>query len=94
MCREWEPIVERYNVTGTYKKLLDPETEQITAVVWNKDKTKIVQNSISIRLESSYSGLAAMIFIVGLLTFYIGMSSDTKIKKKKIIKKTNNVRNK
>jgi len=94
ICKEWKPMVERYNVTGTYKKLLDPETEQITAVVWNKDKTKIVQNSISIRLESSYSGLAALTLIIGLLTFYIGISSETKIKQKKIIKKTNNVRNK
>ena len=70
-------------ITGTYRRVLDPELEKITIVVWNHNMEETVENSISIRLESNYSGIANILVIIGLLVFYIGASR----KEEKIVNK-------
>ena len=51
-CTDWEPIIQELKLTGTYKRML-PEIENVTVVVWNHNMEETVENSISIRLESS-----------------------------------------
>ena len=82
-CRDWNPIVERYNLTGTFTRILDPKMEKVNVVVHNKDPDKIIQNSINIRLESQYSGFAVIIFIIGLVIFYMGLATEKKITRSK-----------
>ena len=77
-CRDWKAIVEKKDLTGTYTRILDPKLEKVTVVVHNKNTTKIIQNSINIRMESQYTGLAALVFIIGLVVFYIGIASKPK----------------
>ena len=84
ICRDWDPIIQKLELTGTYRKVLDPEMEKITVVVWNHNMEETVENSISIRLESNYSGIANILVIIGLLVFYIGASK----KEKKIANKS------
>ena len=84
ICVDWDPIIQKLELTGTYRKVLDPEMEKITVVVWNHNMEETVENSISIRLESNYSGIANIIVIIGLLVFYIGASK----KEKKIVNKS------
>ena len=83
ICIDWDPIIQKLELTGTYRKVLDPEMEKITVVVWNHNRED-VENSISIRLESNYSGIANILVIIGLLVFYIGASK----KEKKIVNKS------
>ena len=88
MCKDWEPIVERLELTGTFRRVLDPEMEKVTVVVWNHNIEETVDNSISIRLESNYSGIANILVIIGLLVFYIGASrKEEKIVNKRIKKR-------
>ena len=82
-CTDWEPIVQKLELTGTFRRVLDPEMEKVTVVVWNHNIEETVENSISIRLESSYSGIANILVIIGLLVFYIGASR----KEEKIVNK-------
>ena len=82
-CTDWEPIVQKLEVTGTFRRVLNPEMEKITVVVWNHNMEETVENSISIRLESNYSGIANILVIIGLLVFYIGASR----KEEKIVNK-------
>ena len=82
-CRDWKPIVERYNLTGTFTRILDPKMEKVNVVVYNKDPDKIIQNSINIRLESQYSGFAVIISIIGLVIFYMGLATEKKITRSK-----------
>ena len=70
-------------LTGVFKRALDPEIDRLTVVVWNHSPEKTVDNSISIRLESNYSGIANIIVIIGLLVFYIGMSRKEEKKSNK-----------
>lgn len=84
ICIDWDPIIQKLELTGTYRKVLDPEMEKITVVVWNHNMEETVENSISIRLESNYSGIANILVIIGLLVFYIGASK----KEKKIVNKS------
>ena len=86
-CTDWEPIIQKLELTGTYRKVLDPEMEKITVVVWNHNMEETVENSISIRLESSYSGIANILVIIGLLVFYIGASRKEEKTVNKRIKK-------
>jgi hypothetical protein len=59
--------------------------EKVTVVVWNHNMEETLDNSISIRMESNYSGLANVVVIAGLLVFYIGLSRKAeKIQSKKI----------
>ena len=88
-CVDWEPIIEQLELTGTFRRVLDPEMEKVTVVVWNHNIEETVENSISIRLESSYSGIAIILVIIGLLVFYIGASR----KEKKIVNKRMKERN-
>jgi len=81
-CTDWEPIIQELKLTGTYKRML-PEIENVTVVVWNHNMEETVENSISIRLESNYSGIANILVIIGLLVFYIGASR----KEEKIVNK-------
>ena len=60
--------------------------EKVTVVVWNHSTEETVENSISIRLESSYSGIANILVIIGLLVFYIGASRKEEKKVNKKIK--------
>ena len=61
---------------------MDTEIDRLTIVVWNHNPEKTVDNSISVKLESNYSGVANIIVIVGLLVFYIGLSKkEEKLKK-------------
>ena len=83
ICIDWDPIIQKLELTGTYRKVLDPEMEKITVVVWNHNIEETVENSISIRLESNYSGIANILVIIGLLVFYIGASK----KERKIVNK-------
>ena len=83
ICIDWDPIIQKLELTGTYRKVLDPEIEKLTVVVWNHNRED-VENSISIRLESNYSGIANILVIIGLLVFYIGASK----KEKKIVNKS------
>ena len=87
ICTDWEPIVQKLELTGTFRRVLDPEMEKVTVVVWNHNMEETVDNSISIRLESSYSGIANILFIIGLLVFYIGASRKEGKKVNKKIKK-------
>lgn len=81
-CVEWEPIISKMELTGIYRRSLDTEIDRLTIVVWNHNPEKTVDNSISVRLESNYSGVANIIVIVGLLVFYIGLSrKEEKLKK-------------
>ena len=81
-CEEWEPIISKMELTGIYRRSLDTEIDRLTIVVWNHNPEKTVDNSISVRLESNYSGVANIIVIVGLLVFYIGLSrKEEKLKK-------------
>ena len=89
MCVDWEPIIEQLELTGTFRRVLDPEMERVTVVVWNHNIEETVENSISIRLESRYSGIANILVIIGLLVFYIGASR----KEKKIVNKRMKERN-
>ena len=82
ICTDWEPIVQKLELTGTFRRVL-PEMEKITVVVWNHNMEETVENSISIRLESNYSGIANILVIIGLLVFYIGASR----KEEKIVNK-------
>ena len=82
-CTDWEPIVQKLELTVTFRRVLNPEMEKITVVVWNHNMEETVENSISIRLESNYSGIANILVIIGLLVFYIGASR----KEKKIVNK-------
>ena len=84
ICIDWDPIIQKLELTGTYRKVLDPEMEKITVVVWNHNMEETVENSISIRLESNYSGIANILVIIGLLVFYIGVSR----KEEKIVNKS------
>ena len=84
ICSDWDPIIQKLELTGTYRKVLDPEMEKITVVVWNHNIEETVENSISIRLESNYSGIANILVIIGLLVFYIGISR----KEEKIVNKS------
>ena len=68
---------------------VDWEMERVTVVVWNHNIEETVENSISIRLESNYSGIANILVIIGLLVFYIGASR----KEKKIVNKRMKERN-
>lgn len=88
-CVDWEPIIEQLELTGTFRRVLDPEMEKVTVVVWNHNIEETVENSISIRLESNYSGIANILVIIGLLVFYIGASR----KEKKIVNKRMKERN-
>ena len=82
VCEEWEPIISRMELTGIYRRSLDTEIDSLTIVVWNHNPEKTVDNSISVKLESNYSGVANIIVIVGLLVFYIGLSrKEEKLKK-------------
>ena len=83
ICTDWEPIVQKLELTGTFRRVLNPEMEKVTVVVWNHNIEETVENSISIRLESSYSGIANILVIIGLLVFYIGASR----KEEKIVNK-------
>ena len=83
ICTDWEPIVQKLELTGTFRRVLDPEMEKVTVVVWNHNMEETVENSISIRLESNYSGIANILVIIGLLVFYIGASR----KEEKIVNK-------
>ena len=79
-CKDWEPIISKLELTGTFKRSLDPNVlepygGQLVIVVWNLNEEKAVNNSISIRLESDYSGIANIVVIIGLGVFYLGMSS-------------------
>ena len=85
-CTDWEPIIQKLKLTGTYKRVL-PEMEKVTVVVWNHNTEETVDNSISIRLESSYSGIANILVIIGLLVFYIGASKKEEKKVNKKIQK-------
>ena len=89
ICVDWEPIIEKLELSGTFRRVLDPEMEKVTVVVWNHNIEETVENSISIRLESSYSGIANILVIIGLLVFYIGASR----KEKKIVNKRMKERN-
>ena len=81
-CVEWEPIISKMELTGIYRRSLDTEIDRLTIVVWNHNPEKTVDNSISVKLESNYSGVANIIVIVGLLVFYIGLSrKEEKLKK-------------
>ena len=81
-CEEWEPIISKMELTGIYRRSLDTEIDRLTIVVWNHNPEKTVDNSISVKLESNYSGVANIIVIVGLLVFYIGLSrKEEKLKK-------------
>ena len=86
ICSEWEPILSRMELTGIYKRSLDPEIDSLTVVVWNHNPEKTVNNSISIRLESNYSGVANIIVIIGLLVFYIGLNRKEEKKPNKNLK--------
>ena len=88
-CEEWEPIISKMELTGIYRRSLDTEIDRLTIVVWNHNPEKTVDNSISVKLESNYSGVANIIVIVGLLVFYIGLS-----KKEEKLKKNINGKNK
>ena len=82
VCKEWEAIISRMELTGIYRRSLDTEIDRLTIVVWNHNPEKTVDNSISVKLESNYSGVANIIVIVGLLVFYIGLSKkEEKLKK-------------
>ena len=82
VCEEWEPIISKMELTGIYRRSLDTEIDRLTIVVWNHNPEKTVDNSISVKLESNYSGVANIIVIVGLLVFYIGLSrKEEKLKK-------------
>ena len=84
-CKSWETILTQMELTGTYKRALDPNMEKVTVVVWNHNMEETLDNSISIRMESNYSGLANVVVIAGLLVFYIGLSRKAeKIQSKKI----------
>lgn len=87
ICKDWNPILEKRNLTGTYNKALDPKINKVTVVVWNHDEDEVIQNSISIRLESNYSGIANIMLIFGVLIFYIGMSTNTNKSQQKNVKK-------
>ena len=88
ICKDWDPIVKKLELTGTFRRVLDPEMEKVTVVVWNHNMEETVENSISIRLESSYSGIANILVIIGLLVFYIGVSrKEEKIVNKRIKKR-------
>jgi len=87
ICKDWEPIVEKLELAGTFRRMLDPGMEKVTVVVWNHNPEETVENSISIRLESSYSGIANILVIIGLLVFYIGASKKEEKKVNKKIKK-------
>ena len=87
ICNEWEPIISKMELTGVYRRSLDPEIDRLTVVVWNLNTEKTVDNSISVRLESNYSGVANILVIVGLLIFYIGLSRKEEKPKKNINKK-------
>ena len=87
MCKDWEPIVQKLELTGTFRRMLDPGMEKVTVVVWNHNTEETVENSISIRLESSYSGIANILVIIGLLVFYIGASKKEEKKVNKKIQK-------
>ncbi len=87
ICDDWEPIVEKLELAGTFKRMLDPGMEKVTVVVWNHNTEETVENSISIRLESSYSGIANILVIIGLLVFYIGASKKEEKKVNKKIQK-------
>ena len=81
-CEEWEPIISKMELTGIYRRSLDTEIDRLTIDVWNHNPEKTVDNSISVKLESNYSGVANIIVIVGLLVFYIGLSrKEEKLKK-------------
>ena len=81
-CEEWEPIISKMELTGIYRRSLDTEIDRLTIVVWNHNPEKTVDNSISVKLESNYSGVANIIVIIGLLVFYIGLSrKEEKLKK-------------
>ena len=89
ICTDWEPIVQKLELTGTFRRVL-PEMEKITVVVWNHNMEETVENSISIRLESNYSGIANILVIIGLLVFYIGASrKEEKIVNKRMKKRNN-----
>lgn len=77
-CKDWKPIIEKEDLTGTYTRILDPKLKKVTVVVYNKNPDEIIQNSINIRVESQYTGLAALIFVVGLIIFYIGLATEPK----------------
>ena len=87
ICNEWEPIISKMELTGVYRRSLDPEIDRLTVVVWNYNTERTVDNSISVRLESNYSGVANILVIVGLLIFYIGLSRKEEKPKKNINKK-------
>ena len=81
-CEEWEPIISKMELTGIYRRSLDTEIDRLTIVVGNHNPEKTVDNSISVKLESNYSGVANIIVIIGLLVFYIGLSrKEEKLKK-------------
>ena len=84
ICNEWEPIISKMELTGVYRRSLDPEIDRLTVVVWNLNTEKTVDNSISVRLESNYSGVANILVIIGLLVFYIGLSRKEEKPKKNI----------
>ena len=71
-------------LTGVYRRSLDPEIDRLTVVVWNHNTERTVDNSISVRLESNYSGVANILVIIGLLVFYIGLSRKEGKAKKNI----------
>ena len=85
-CGDWDPIIQKLELTGTFRRMLDPGMEKVTVVVWNHNTEETVENSISIRLESSYSGIANILVIIGLLVFYIGASRKEEKKVNKKIK--------
>ena len=90
-CKDWEPIISKLELTGTFKRSLDPNVlepygGQLVIVVWNLNEEKAVNNSISIRLESDYSGIANIVVIIGLGVFYLGMSSKKGKKSNKKIR--------
>ena len=84
ICKQWEPIISEMELTGIYRRSLDPDIGELKVVVWNHNHEKTVDNSISIRLESNYSGVANILVIIGLLVFYIGLSRKEEKSKKNI----------
>nr|AIE98850.1 hypothetical protein [uncultured marine thaumarchaeote KM3_100_D10] len=84
ICNEWEPIMSQMELTGVYRRSLNPEIDRLTIVVWNLNTEKTVDNSIAVRLESNYSGVANILVIIGLLVFYIGLSRKEEKPKKNI----------
>ena len=61
-CVDWDPIIQKLELTGTFRRMLDPGMENVTVVVWNRNTEETVDNSISIKLESSTGRIVPNVF--------------------------------